>query len=106
MKATTDVVQTAPASHDFVVREWRPYQKNTLRGFLSLELPSGLILHGLTLHDKEGRRWVGMPAKSFEKDGTTTWAPQVEFSSKESRERFQVAAIEAIDAYFDGKGKA
>jgi hypothetical protein len=31
----------------FAVREWRAYAKNTLVGFLSLELPSGMIIHWL-----------------------------------------------------------
>jgi DNA-binding cell septation regulator SpoVG len=83
----------------FTIKEFKPYQKNTLRGFVSIELPSGLILHGLTYHQKEDSRWIGMPAKQYEKDGATTWAPQVEFVSKESRDKFQTAVLAAIDRY-------
>jgi hypothetical protein len=83
----------------FAVHEWKPFEKNTLRGFLSLELPSGIILHGCTLHEKNGSRWVGLPAKQYEKDGTKTWAPLVEFTSKEAREKFQGCALAAFDAY-------
>jgi hypothetical protein len=104
---STNSAKQLVITNNFVVREWRPYQKNTLVGFLSLELPSGLVLHGCTLHQKNGSRWIGMPAKSFEKDGATTWAPLVEFASKEARERFQTAALEALDGYLalDGVSK-
>lgn len=83
----------------FVVREWRPYSKHTLQGFLSLELPSGLIVHGITLHEKNDSRWVSMPAREYLKDGQKTWAPIIEFTSKESRDRFQAAALAAIDRH-------
>jgi hypothetical protein len=86
----------------FAVREWKPYAKNTLVGFVSLELPSGLIIHGCTVHEKNGSRWIGLPAKQYTKDGTQTWAPLVEFASKEVREKFQALALAAIDAYLMG----
>jgi hypothetical protein len=93
-------------ANNFVVREWRPYQKNTLVGFLSIELTTGLILHGCTLHEKNDSRWIGMPAKQFQKDGRTTWAPQVDFVSKEAREKSQAAALAAVDDYLCDQGKA
>ena len=33
----------------FQISNWKPYTKNTLQGFLSLELPSGMIVHDCTL---------------------------------------------------------
>jgi hypothetical protein len=83
----------------FVVCEFKPFEKNTLLGFLSLELPSGMILHGCTLHEKNGSRWVGVPAKQYEKEGTQTWAPLVEFTCKEVRQAFQEQALAAFDTY-------
>ena len=84
----------------FMVKEWRPYVKNTLQGFLSLELPSGLVLHGFTLHQKNGSRWVSPPAKEFTKaDGTKSWVPQIDFVSKEVREKFQAEALRAVDRH-------
>jgi DNA-binding cell septation regulator SpoVG len=87
------------ATQGFVVREWRPYSKNTLIGFVSLELPSGLVLNGITLHQKGEARWVSMPAKEYQKDGERSWMPLVEFADRESRESFQQLALEAIDSY-------
>src|SRR5215472_11166187 len=71
------------------VISFKPHVKNTLRGFCDLALPSvGLKINGATLHEKEGSRWITMPARPYEKDGATMWAPIVEFDSKEARLAF------------------
>jgi hypothetical protein len=90
---------TATAHSSFGVREWKPFERNTLRGFLSIELPSGLILHGCTLHEKTGSRWVGLPAREYQKDGERIWSPLIEFSTREVRQAFQEQALAAFDAY-------
>ena len=60
--------------------DWRPIGRNTLRGFCDLRLqPSGIMLHECSLHEKGGKRWIGLPA------------------GKAERERFQAAALAAVD---------
>ena len=82
--------------------KFRPYQKNTLRGFADLELGrTGIIIRDCTLHEKNGKEWVGFPARSYEaKDGTTAWQPLVEFAAgaTEARRQFQEQAVAAIRA--------
>jgi hypothetical protein len=98
-----EATMTATAAAPFRVIEWKEFRKNTLEGFLSLQLPSGLILHNCSLHRKGDSRWVGLPARAYEKsDGGKNWEPLVEFTSKESRDRFQAAAITAVDEYLKG----
>jgi hypothetical protein len=89
------------AARTFSVLKFKPFEKNTHRGFLSLELSSGMILHDVTLHvHANGSRWVGVPGRPYEKAaGEKTWTPIVEFASKEASDRFRDAALEAIDAY-------
>jgi hypothetical protein len=87
------------AASSFKVTEWRPFLKNTLRGFLSLEFSSGLILHGCTFHEKNDSRWIGLPARPYENDGERSWSPMVEFNSKKARDKFMAAALAALDAY-------
>jgi hypothetical protein len=43
--------------------DWRPYASGTLVGFFDLLLPSGLKLNDCTLHERDGKRWVGLPGK-------------------------------------------
>ena len=51
--------------------DWRPLERNTLRGFLTLELPSGLILHECTYHRAaSGAEWIGLPGRpQLDRDG-------------------------------------
>jgi hypothetical protein len=91
------------SSIGFMVRGFKPFEKNTLRAFVSFELPNGMILHGCTLHEKNSSRWIGLPAREYQKaDNERSWTPLVEFSTKAARERFQTAALAAIDAYVAG----
>jgi hypothetical protein len=76
--------------------------KGTLLGFLDLELASGLVLRGCTLHLSHGKHWVGLPAKPFKgADGTDTWANIVDFADKATKDRFQKQATAAALAAYD-----
>jgi hypothetical protein len=91
------------AAHGFTVKDWKPYySNNTLRALLALELPSGLVIRECTYHERMSSRWVGLPARQYERHGEKTWAPLIEFSSKAARDRFQAAALAAVDAYMAG----
>jgi hypothetical protein len=43
---------------------FRKHVKNTHQGFFDLELPSGLMLKDCSLHEKDGKRWIGLPGKA------------------------------------------
>jgi hypothetical protein len=87
----------------FEVIEYRDMRKgDSLRGFVSLRTPSGMVIHDLTYHERtDGARWIGMPARQYTTtDGTTAWARIIDFSSKEAQARFQKLARAAVDRYF------
>jgi hypothetical protein len=90
--------------------KFRPFQKNTLRGFADLELSRvGLVLHDCPVHEKNGKEWVGFPARSYEtRDGGTAWQPLIEFAdgATAARQAFQQQAIEAIHAAVAAEGGA
>ncbi len=86
---------TAKAARIF---DFKLFQKNTLKAFFSVELPSGLIIHGCTLHEKNGARWIGLPSRKFEKDGKEGYAPIIEFRDRACLDKFRDAILEAIDA--------
>jgi hypothetical protein len=90
--------------------------RNTLLGFLTFTLsPSGIVLRECSLHQHpSGRRWVGLPSKPQidpegrvrkNPNGKTLYAPVVEIVGKAERERFQTAALAAVDKLL-GKGGA
>jgi hypothetical protein len=58
-----------------------------------------LVLHDCTWHEKDGKEWVGFPARSYtDQNGKTKWQPLIEFAegAKEAREQFRKQAVEAI----------
>src|ERR1041384_5042397 len=95
--------------------DWRPVQKNSLQGFVTLHLaPSGLVLYDCSLHRRpDGKEWIGLPAKpQLTRDGQqrkdpatdkVLYVPVVEITGKEARERFQAAALAAVHALLNDK---
>jgi hypothetical protein len=94
---------TTTSSIGFLVRAFKPFEKKTLRAFVSFELPNGMILHGCALHEKNGSRWIGLPAREYQKaDNERSWTPLVEFATKAAREEFQAAALAAVVRHLHG----
>ena len=92
---------THSAKKQITILAWRGCTKNTLLGFLDVRLLSGLVIHGLTVHEKGERRWIGLPARPYETSGSTSWSPVVEIPDRETRERFERLVLEALDAYLE-----
>lgn len=102
---TTEKPAADGGGHRISILEWRRFSKNTLEGFCSVELPSGLILHGLTVHRKESARWIGLPGKPFAKqDGSTSWAPVIEIKDRGIADRIRDAVLAALDEHLGGEG--
>lgn len=81
------------------VIKYRSFEKHTLRGFVDLKMTQvGVTIRECTFHEKNGKRWIGMPARPYEKDGSTEWVPTVVID-KSFNEVFQKAAIEALGAF-------
>ena len=89
------------------ILEWRPLRKNSLLGFAKVELPSGLVINDVTVLTSERGLWASPPSKPMvDRNGVTMKDPSgklryvqvIEFVSKETRNRFSSAVIEALRA--------
>ncbi len=88
---------------------WKPYEKNTLKGFADLWLRTArLNVHGCAVHEKNGRRWVQLPARpQLDKDrnlvrdenGKIQYAKILDFDDREVADRFNAAALKAIEDF-------
>ena len=78
----------------------RPLVRNTLLGFVDIELASGLILRGCTVHKKRSHAWVGLPARPFKSANGKFWLPCVDFANTAARARFQTIALAAAAEHF------
>jgi hypothetical protein len=88
-----------------VILNWTPRTSGTLRGHLSLRLPSGLVLHEVSVHTRDGSWWLAMPARPMLQDGAALrdatgkvrYAPPVVgFASHEIKSRFTTQVLEAL----------
>ena len=90
------------------IRRWQPFRNSagTVLGFLSIELPSGLIINDARLLvGRAGKYWVALPAiKLTGKDGnprldptgSSLWNPIVAFASRDARDRFSELVLAAL----------
>ena len=76
------------------------YEKRTLRAFIDFTvLALGMRVNGAMIHEKDGKRWVGMPAREYLSEGEKHWSPIVDFVSKETRDAMSDAVLAAYDTY-------
>ena len=78
--------------------DWRPFERNTLKGFFSLKIDS-ITFQGFSLHVKEetGARWIGLPSREYVENGERKYSPTVTFESKERKNAFQEWALNELD---------
>src|SRR6185437_17059712 len=81
------------------VLNYRQIDKGCVRARFDVRVPAwGLTLKELTLFEKDGRKWLGLPSRQYQgKDGVVKHFPQAEFD-KPVRARFETAVIEKINA--------
>jgi hypothetical protein len=85
---------TAPAP---VILNFKAFEKYSLKGFFDIELASGMILAGCTLHESQRKFWVGLPARPYAKPDNS----QSCFRDKRTAAKFQEMAVAAAVAAFE-----
>ena len=82
------------------IDEVKIYEKRTLRAFINFTVVAlGLRINGAMIHQKDSKRWVGMPAREYLSEGEKHWSPIVDFVSKETRDAMSDAVLAAYDSY-------
>jgi hypothetical protein len=72
----------------------RKLNKGALIGFFDVELRSGLKLNSCTLPSKDGKKWIGLPSREWQKpDGTKSYVPIVEILDRDARDKFAAAVL-------------
>jgi hypothetical protein len=89
-----------------IVEGFTPLRSNTLYGFCTVVIPElHLTISDLTVHQKNGARWVGMPGKpqidragNVRRDdrGKVAYSPVMQFTDRETRDAFSARVIAAL----------
>jgi hypothetical protein len=104
MRERTKPAATNGGPRNITIRDWSPHFKNTLVGFFTAILPSGMVVDGLMLHQKADERWVSMPASEWtDAGGARQYAPVIGFIDGPTRERFQQAVLAAVDQFLEAQ---
>lgn len=89
---------------NLVLREFRAFRKNSLRGFASVELPNGLTIKDISLHELNGKRWSSLPSKPVIKDGAPVfkdgkaqYVPILQWRSRDLSDGFSEAVVALIE---------
>ena len=91
---------------EIIIADWRPHEKGSLKGFFRATLPSGLTLNGLMLHERDGARWLGLPAREWtDQQGEKQYAKIIEFIDRPTANKFRDAVLDALDRHLAGAVK-
>ena len=79
-----------------VCAAWRPWHKNTLQGFASVEI--------VGVHESHGKFWAALPARPWvnglevltDDAGKIRYSTILEFSRREVRDAFSRAVVRAV----------
>jgi hypothetical protein len=92
-------------SASFIIQDFTPMPRNTLLGFATIQAPSGMILHDVTVH-RQGDSVGALPASKpmlgrdgmqlKDPNGKLRWQPIVSFKDKPTRDRWSRAVVEAL----------
>ena len=92
-------------THPFTATNWKPLRKGSLVGFVSVSMPSGIIIHEVSILETNGRFWASPPSKPMidrhgvamtDDNGKRRFAPLIEFRDQDTRSRWSDAVIEAL----------
>ena len=97
------------SGRQIVVSDWKPLRKGSLRGFVTVSMPSGMTVHEVSIMQSNGRAWASPPSKPMidrngcvmlDDAGKRRYAQIIEFASAEIRHRWSEAVIAALLAAY------
>ena len=93
------------------VRDFKALHRNTLRGFFTLELDSGLVIKDCSVHVRDdGRKWFAFPAKpQLDKDGKALrdgsgkvlYANIIAIDDRRRSDKLQQLVLEALAPFLE-----
>jgi hypothetical protein len=98
-------MRNVPLGTGLIIEKFKAVSRNSLRGFARVRMPSGMIFHDVTVHEKEGARWaspaskpvIGRDGTNVTRDGKLAYQSVVSFATKEARDKFSAAVVAAIE---------
>ncbi len=79
--------------------KFQSVNKGSFVGFADFFIPkTGLEIYGCQLFQKEGKRWINMPAREYtNSDGEKKFASYIRYRENSHKDMFTELALKAID---------
>lgn len=85
---------------------WKPVLRGALKGFATIQLGRSLKIVDVSVLSSNGRLWAAFPAKPLigegkallDERGKQRYAPFMEWTDKQTADRFSAAVVAAIQA--------
>jgi hypothetical protein len=94
------------------ILEWKPVRKGPLRGWATLKIERmHQKIHDVGIFEQDGKRWANLPSKPMigrdgmvlkDTAGKTRYQPTIEWTDKETIERFNAAVVQELLTRFPG----
>ncbi len=85
------------------IDNWKPIFRGALRGFFTVTLSSGMVIHQCQTFEKNGKRWFNPPSQSYVSSGVTNYKPTIEFTDKATRELWSDSILQALDLHLGAR---
>jgi hypothetical protein len=85
------------------ISDWKPHQKNSLQGYFTATLPSGMVISDLMLHERDGSRWIAFPGREWaDSAGTKRFVNFIRFTDRDIAHKFRDQVLAALDKHREG----
>jgi hypothetical protein len=107
-KAQAPLIEDDP-SERIICLEVRPCERNTLKCFCKITIPSWcLTMDGVAIHERDGRKWAQLPARPqldpsgnlvHEPSGKIKYARILSFTDRQAERLFSSWVVSAVERF-------
>jgi len=99
------------ATMPVILLAWKPMRRGGLLGFARIRLGRAMIVNDVSVAHSNGKAWAAMPSKPRldangaamrDARGKILYTPLIEWDDKDTRDKFSISVIQAVEAQHPG----
>lgn len=95
------------ANDEIQILKFRPHQRETLQGFISIVIPKwgNFIINDIAIFEKGSHRWMTFPSRQYVDKDKKKNSYYCAFMDQEMRKAFEDKVLKAFDLHLTNIGK-
>ena len=83
------------------IQNYKDVKKGCLLGTCDIKLPlwGNFIIYGITIWEKDNKRWISFPSKEYEKEGQKKYFQHCRFENENMTEAFRKEFFKELEKY-------